>query len=113
MFRLTTTLASMSLAPTVLGHGYMLDPAPRAAGGPFAIEGSVQGVAGSCASGICFWFSQGCTIGCPSCGGSNGDPYCANASVYGERETLPESHWSYPYVAKNYTKPPCNPVDPG
>lgn len=97
----------------VRAHGYMLDPPPRAAGGPFPIEGSVKGSAGSCASGICFWFSQGCTIGCKECGGSNGNPYCGNASFYASRETLPETHWSYPYVAKAYTKPPCPSTDPG
>lgn len=56
---------------------------------------------------------QGCTIGCKECGGSNGDAYCGNASDYAKRETLPESHWSYPYLAKAYTKPPCPSTDPG
>ena len=132
MFR-TAILAA--LAPEVAGHGYMLDPAPRgackfatlspnlsalivvacasAAGGPFAIEGDVAGSAGSCASGICFWFSQGCTIGCKECGGSDGNAYCGNASDYDRRATLPESHWSYPYEAIAYTKPPCPSKDPG
>ena len=57
--------------------------------------------------------TQGCTIGCKECGGSDGNAYCGNASDYDRRATLPESHWSYPYEAIAYTKPPCPSKDPG
>eukprot|EP00660_Eupelagonema_oceanica_P004870 gene4870-8275_t len=53
-------------APLVAGHGYVLDPPPRIA---LRVKGNASGVAGSCVGGICCWFSQGCTIGCPKCTG--------------------------------------------
>lgn len=45
---------------------YALDPPPRIAR---FIKGVPAGSAGSCPAGICFWFNEGCTIGCPNCTG--------------------------------------------
>lgn len=61
---------ALLLLPAVYhGHGYVLEPPPRSA---LRIKGNVTGVAGSCVGGICYCFSQGCTIGCPKCTGNVG-----------------------------------------
>ena len=31
---------------------------------------------GTCPYGSCLWFNQGCTIGCPKCGGTDGAATC-------------------------------------
>ncbi len=67
------TLATMhgtlvlSLFAGCAGHGYILDPPPRAAAP--RVRGDVKGVAGSAVGGISLWFNQGCTIGCRECTG--------------------------------------------
>merc|ERR1719409_1623290 len=58
-----------ALAATSTGHMWTVDPPPRAAA---YVPGSVPGSASSCFSGICFWFNEGCTIGCPNCTGPGG-----------------------------------------
>lgn len=100
----------------VNGHGYMLDPPPRASA---AIPGNAAGSAGSCATGICFWFSQGCTIGCPHCGGSNDNGTYCGALPNGKTtpgsaqatETLPRHARTNLYAATKYPAGPA-PCDP-
>merc|ERR1740121_88170 len=78
----------IALVVTANGHGYQVDPPPRAAGN---ISGSVAGSTGSCAQGMCFWFNQGCTIGCPNCTGKP-DGSCGTSQG---KPTLPEYAASY------------------
>ena len=71
----------------VESHGSMVMPAPRNAidsqlpawsGGKHPMTGSIQPYNCRCANGTdecnsgqaCFWFSQGCSIGCQSCDGN-------------------------------------------
>merc|ERR1719158_2540424 len=50
--------------------------------------------AASCPYGACLWFNQGCTIGCPKCGGvaSGFSPACADSQ---QNETLPHDLKTY------------------
>lgn len=82
MTRGVQVLSVLSLVVSVAGHGYVLDPPPRIA---LRIKGNVTGVAGSCVGGICYWFSQGCTIGCPKCTGE----FLGNCGREQGEETLP------------------------
>jgi len=59
-------LSISSFVVSVSGHGYVLDPPPRSA---LRIKGNIKAATGSCVGGICYWFSQGCTIGCHECTG--------------------------------------------
>ena len=64
--RTMQALLALSLVGSTDGHGYVLDPPPRSA---LRIKGNIKGATGSCVGGICYWFSQGCTIGCNKCTG--------------------------------------------
>lgn len=77
-----------ALAVGALGHGYQIDPVPRAGGN---MSSSIAGAASSCPRKLCFWFSQGCTIGCPKCTGT-GDGSCGEDQ--GEA-TLPDYAVTY------------------
>jgi len=76
---------------SVRGHGSLVNPAPRNSvdrslppwsHGKFASAGTIEPFGCNCVNGTsadgtecdsalsCFWFSQGCTIGCPACSGN-------------------------------------------
>lgn len=55
------------------GHGWGVTPVPRAAS---YLSGDPAGASGTCAVGMCRWFNEGCTIGCPKCNGALEDAGC-------------------------------------
>lgn len=74
-----------TLTSQVAGHGYINEPPSRA--GAF-LEGG-----GLCEYGACLWFNQGCTIGCPKCGGvASGFNGCGKDQG---NATLPQSARTY------------------
>lgn len=69
----------------VSGHGYINEPPSR--------TGAILEAAGSCPYGSCLWFNQGCTIGCPKCGGvASGFKGCGKDQG---KETLPQAYKTY------------------
>lgn len=73
------------LIHSVAGHGYINEPPSR--------TGAILEAAGTCPYGSCLWFNQGCTIGCPSCGGvASGFNGCGKDQG---NETLPPAMKTY------------------
>lgn len=88
-----------TMVATVNGHGWLTEPPSR--------TGATMAAAGLCPYGSCLWFNQGCTIGCPECGGIDGSSTCG--ALQG-KPTLPQSMRTYNVGNENCgTNPWCAP----